>query len=153
MARIERLYHSSGGRHVGLIFLLNEKSPKNNGTVDFMNLQASVLANFEMQILPLFGAELLLKTLMSFQQQLVYSREALDQTQKLKSVTALLPYCSTNPPIPEHLRNVLSDVCHSIPGLAQAATTREGQEGLRQWLPETGEAEDIIGFWEQEFVV
>jgi hypothetical protein len=113
----------------------------------------SVLANFEMQILPLFGAELLLKTLMSFQQQLVYSREALDQTQKLKSVTALLPYCSTNPPIPEHLRNVLSDVCHSIPGLAQAATTREGQEGLRQWLPETGEAEDIIGFWEQEFVV
>ncbi|KAE9381481.1 hypothetical protein N431DRAFT_476303 [Stipitochalara longipes BDJ] len=153
MARIERLYHSSGGRHVGLIFLLNEKSPKGNGTIDFMNLQASVLANFEMQILPLFGIELLLKTLMGFQQQLVYCREASDQAKKLKSVTALLPYCSTNPPIPEHLRNVLSDVCHSITGLAQAATTQEGQEGLRQWLPETGEAEDIIGFWEQEFVV
>jgi len=106
-----------------------------------------------MQILPLFGIDVLLKTLFGFQQQLVYSREALDQAQKPKSVTALLPYCSTNPPIPEHLRNVLSDVCHSIPSLAQAATTQEGQAGLRQWLPETGEAEDIIGFWEQEFVV
>ena len=39
MARIERLYHSSGGRHVGVIFLLNEKSPKSNGIIDFMNLQ------------------------------------------------------------------------------------------------------------------
>ena len=113
----------------------------------------SVLSNFEIQIFPLFGVELLLKTLLDFQQQLVRSRGALDQAQKLKSVTALLPYCSTNPPIPEHPRNVLSDICQSIPGLAQAATTQEGQEGLRRWLPETGEAEDIIGFWEQEFVV
>jgi hypothetical protein len=40
MARIERLYHSSGGRHVGVVFLLNEKSPKGNGTIDYMSLQA-----------------------------------------------------------------------------------------------------------------
>jgi hypothetical protein len=92
--------------------------------------------------------------LIKFQQQLVYTRGATESAPKqLNSVTALLPYCSTNPPIPEHLRNILSDVCHGIPGLAQAATTKEGQQGLRQWLPETGEADEIMGFWEQEFVV
>jgi len=106
-----------------------------------------------MQILPLFGVDLLLKTLVEFQQQLIRTREAKDPAPNLKSVTALLPYCSTNPPIPEHLRNILSDVCHNIPGLAQAATTQDGKQGLRHWLPDTGEAEDIIGFWEQEFVV
>jgi hypothetical protein len=40
MARIERVYHCSGGKYVGVVFLLNEKSPRINGTVDFMNLQA-----------------------------------------------------------------------------------------------------------------
>ena len=40
MARIERLYHSSGGRYVGVVFLLNEKSPKSDGTMDFMTIQA-----------------------------------------------------------------------------------------------------------------
>ena len=114
---------------------------------------SSLFPNFEMQVLPLSGVDMLLKTLIGFQQQLVYTREAVDLAAKFNPATALLPYCSTNPPIPEHLRNILSDVCHSIPGLAQAATTQDGQEGLRHWLPETGEAEDIIGFWEQEFVV
>ena len=106
-----------------------------------------------MQCLPLFRVDILLKTLLAFQQQLVRTRQATHPALKLNPVTALLPYCSTNPPIPEHLRNILSDVCRSIPNLAQAATTQDGQQGLRQWLPETGEAEDIIGFWEQEFVV
>ncbi|PMD24925.1 hypothetical protein NA56DRAFT_668815 [Hyaloscypha hepaticicola] len=151
MARIERLYHSNGGRHVGVIFLLNEKSPKGNGTIEFMNLQARLLPNFEMQILPLFRVDQLLPTLFGFQRELVNAREATVSAPKPKAVNALLPYCSTNPPIPEHLRNILSDVCPGISGLAHAATTEDGQQMLRHWLPETGEAEDIIGFWEQEF--
>ena len=40
MARIERLYHQNGGKHVGIVFLLNEKSPSRNGTIALMELQA-----------------------------------------------------------------------------------------------------------------
>ena len=40
MDRIKQLYHSNGGRHIGVIFLLNEKSQKGNGTLDYMTLQA-----------------------------------------------------------------------------------------------------------------
>ncbi|KAM0164468.1 hypothetical protein ACHAPG_000666 [Botrytis cinerea] len=38
-ARIERLYHQTGGRNVGIIFLLREKGGNDNGLKDFMNLQ------------------------------------------------------------------------------------------------------------------
>lgn len=66
----------------------------------------------------------------------------------------LLPYCSTNPPIPEHARNVVSDLCRSIPDVSRLATTQEGQTALRQWLSDApAVAEDIIGFWAQEFIV
>jgi hypothetical protein len=106
-----------------------------------------------MPILPLFDLDSLQKTSFAFQQQLVNTRRAVSSTPQIISVTALLPYCSTNPPLPEHVRNILSDVCKSIPELAQAATTQDGQQVLRNWLPDTGDAEDIIGFWEQEFVV
>jgi hypothetical protein len=48
----------------------------------------------------------------------------------------------------------VSDVYPSIPYLAQAATTQDGQKHIRRWLSGTapGVAEDIIGFWEQEFI-
>jgi len=49
---------------------------------------------------------------------------------------------------------MLTDICHSIPELAQAASTQDGQEVLRQWIPEPSKAaNDIIGFWEQEYIV
>jgi hypothetical protein len=40
LPRVERLYHLAGGRHVGIIFLLQEKTSGNNGTFGYMNLQA-----------------------------------------------------------------------------------------------------------------
>jgi len=40
MARIERLYHLNGGRNVGIVFLLRENTPSNNGSTEFMKLQA-----------------------------------------------------------------------------------------------------------------
>jgi hypothetical protein len=106
-----------------------------------------------MPILPLFEIGILPKTLLTFQQQLVTTRKASASAPQINPLTSLLAYCSTNPPIPEPVRNVLSDVCKSIPLLAQAATMKDGQEMLRHWLPCTEEAEDIMGFWEQEFVV
>ena len=39
VSRIERLYHQSGGRHVGIVFLVSEKKPGNNGTFGYVNLQ------------------------------------------------------------------------------------------------------------------
>jgi len=43
MARIERLYHLTGGRQVGIIFLLQEKSPNGSGTIPYMNLQCRLV--------------------------------------------------------------------------------------------------------------
>jgi hypothetical protein len=40
MDRIERLYHQTGGRHVGIVFLLQENAHIGNGTIAFMKLQA-----------------------------------------------------------------------------------------------------------------
>ena len=40
LARIERLYHQRGGRHVGIVFFLNEEGNAQNGTLQMMNLQA-----------------------------------------------------------------------------------------------------------------
>lgn len=39
IARVERLYHKNGGKNVGVMFLLQEKSPQANGTPALMELQ------------------------------------------------------------------------------------------------------------------
>ena len=41
LARVERLHLQGGGKHVGIIFLLQEKNDENsrNGTIELMNLQ------------------------------------------------------------------------------------------------------------------
>jgi len=46
MARIERLYHQTGGRQVGIVFLLEEQSQNSNGTISFMHLQARYMQYF-----------------------------------------------------------------------------------------------------------
>lgn len=154
VARVERLYHKTGGRDLGVIFLLQENPPHGNGTTAFMELQMK-LCNFDIPVMPLTTLTNLQSTLSSFQRQLFNSRAAEASIPQSNPVVALLPYCSNNP-LPEHARNVLSDLVHSIPDLAQAATTRDGQAALRQWfssdsMPQV--AEDVIAFWEQEFVV
>jgi hypothetical protein len=105
-----------------------------------------------MPIIPLSSVSTLRATLSSFQRQLSQTRSA-GRPPQINPTTALLPFCSVNGPIPEHARNVLSDICHSIPELAQAATTRDGQDALRQWLtePSPDVAGNIIEFWEQEY--
>lgn len=115
-------------------------------------MHSSLLSsNIEMPILPLSTVSSLIQTISAFHRQLFQSHTYLST---INPATALLPYCTNNPPIPEHARNVLSDICHGIPDLAQAATTTEGRRGLKSWLtePSPAVAEDIIGFWEQEYV-
>jgi hypothetical protein len=107
-----------------------------------------------MPIIPVSSVSSLQEAISSFQRHLVQSRLAARLPQ-IKPSTALLPYCSVNGRIPEHARNVLSNKCNSIPELAQAATTRDGQDGLKQWLaePSPALAGNIIEFWTQEYIV
>ena len=107
-----------------------------------------------MPIIPLFSLRSLQDTLFKFQRQLIAIKKEIQIPQAKPAIT-LLPYCSLNPPIPEHPKNLLSDVCHTVGELAQATTTRDGQAYIRNLVSETNSAvaEDIIGFWEQEFLV
>ncbi len=105
-----------------------------------------------MPVIPLFSMDSLQTTLFSFQRRLIQTRST--RAAQANVITALLPYCSKGPPIPEHARNVLSDICHSIPEIAQAATMPDGREGLRRYLsdPNPAVAEDIIHFWQEEII-
>ncbi|KAK0126481.1 hypothetical protein ONS95_008078 [Cadophora gregata] len=154
LARIQHLYHHTGGRNVGIVFLLNEKIAKGNGTIALMDLQVSIFSTLEMPIIPLFCLSTLQKTLSDFQFQLVQKRRTAVPS-PIKSVISLLPYCTNNPPLPEHARNVVSDICYCLGDVARAATTADGQQGLKEWLDVTlpGAAQDIIDFWEEEIIV
>lgn len=57
--------------------------------------------------------------------------------------------------MPEHARNILSDILRGIPALAEATSTAAGRERLAQWLHGSGEglAGSIIQFWQQEYIV
>jgi hypothetical protein len=115
-------------------------------------MQISLISSFETPIIPISSVSGLKESVSSFQRQLVQARN----TRRLpgNAATELLPYCSVGGLIPEHARNVLSDICQSIPELAEAATTQEGQAVLRQWLAEPSPAvvENIIEFWKQEYI-
>jgi hypothetical protein len=104
-------------------------------------------------MLPLHSVAYLQTALLSFQRQIVQSLGA-PQQPRIDPRESLLPFCSVIGPIPEHARNVLSDICHSIPEVARAASTPEGQDGLRQWVTDPPQAVgDIIGFWQEEYIV
>ncbi|KAH8603058.1 hypothetical protein B0O99DRAFT_697677 [Bisporella sp. PMI_857] len=154
MDRIERLYNQTGGQHVGIVFLVQDGTSKENGTRNLMTLQISLLTTYDIPIIPLFSVASLQDALFGFQRQLIASRRSVSAP-VIDPLTTLLPYCSVNTPIPEHARNVLSDICHSIADVAQAATTQDGRDTLKKWLqgPSSSIVEDIIGFWEQEYIV
>lgn len=113
----------------------------------------SLIPTYDISIMPLLMVSSLQPTLLAFQKQIIQTQKRMSSLQ-IDPVNGLLPFCSLGGPVPEHARNVLSDICHSIPGLAQAASTQEGQEGLKQWITEPSNlVADIVGFWEQEYIV
>ncbi|KAG9247517.1 hypothetical protein BJ878DRAFT_539227 [Calycina marina] len=151
MDRIERLYHQTGGGQVGIVFLVQDAISRENGTHNLMRLQASLLPNFEMPIIPLFTATSLQSTILKFQRQFVLSQSSAEAIPSVNPSIALLFHCTVNGTLPEHTRNVLSDIVHSIPELSQAATSRDGQECLRGYLK--GHAEETIEFWGHEYII
>lgn len=65
----------------------------------------------------------------------------------------ILPHCSARTQLQEHTKNVLSDIFHGFSDLAEAATTANGQDVIREYVPDKGQANDAIGFWLTEYVV
>ncbi len=103
--------------------------------------------------MPLSTLSSLEQTLANFQRQVVNTRTKAARP-RVNPLVDLLPYCTSNPPIPEHQWNILSEICHNLPSLAEAATTPDGQKAIRNSLSETPKvAEDILGFWREEFIV
>ncbi|KAL2072598.1 hypothetical protein VTL71DRAFT_11941 [Oculimacula yallundae] len=153
-ARVQHLYHHTGGQNVGILFLLNEKTPKTDGTIAMMNLQASLFSILDLPILPLFSLSSLETTLSSFQRQLVASRLS-KAPPPINPAISLLPYCTNNPPLPEHARNVVSDICQNLSGVSHIATSVDGKRVLESYLDEAvpGAAQDIVGFWAEEIVL
>jgi len=104
-----------------------------------------------MPIIPLSSLSSFQATLFAFQRQLVQHRPSAPMR---NPTTAILPYCTVNPPLPEHSVNVLSDICQGFRDLAMAATTSEGQIEIKKWLsdPATEKADLAIDFWLQEYI-
>jgi hypothetical protein len=102
-----------------------------------------------MPIIPLHSLLSLQATLFTFQRQLL---KAKPPPPVINPTTTILQYCSANPPIAEHTRNILSDICHSFRELSKAATTADGQEEIRKWVEAPAQAEDAIQFWLQEYI-
>ncbi|CAD6448371.1 e50133c3-986b-4e7e-a85f-f0d8ec2ac5cf [Sclerotinia trifoliorum] len=149
-ARIERLYHQTGGRDVGIIFLLHEKQSSDNGMKQYINLQISLMSTFKIPILPLTSISQFLEVVQTFQRQLCI----VPPFKRVDAQYALLPFSNVGNAMTEHTRNILSDICRSIPELACTAATAAGQEQLREWLSEPGaeSAEDVIDFWKREYL-
>lgn len=103
------------------------------------------MSTFKIPILPLTSVSQLLTTVKALQRQLciVPSSKSIDAQYEL------LPYSNIGNAMTEHTRNILSDICHSIPELAHTATTADGgQNQLREWLsePNPESTQDIIDF-------
>ena len=111
-----------------------------------------------MPVLPLPEVAALQRTLLGFQRQFVMARANMLPSNPR---TALLPYSTNSPPIPQQVLSILNEMCSSLPELSQLGTTREGKQALREALSNiarggqrgTQAAEDIIEFWAQEIVV
>ncbi|KAI9730459.1 MAG: hypothetical protein M1818_008154 [Claussenomyces sp. TS43310] len=152
MARIERLYHLNGSRLNGIIFLLNGTAPQEESMNAYMSLQANLLnSSFDIHVLPLFDTSSLSELVFTFHRQLLQNRVI---PTPLQQASRILPYCSANRPLPEHTRHVISDIVPNLKELARAATTEDGQHLIRQWLMGSpAQADDVIDFWLQEYVV
>lgn len=68
------------------------------------------------------------------------------------SVT-ILPHCSARGQLQEHTKNVLSDMFHGFSQLAMAATAANGQNAIKEYVPNKEQGENVIQFWLCEYVV
>ncbi|CAD6504082.1 BgTH12-05819 [Blumeria graminis f. sp. triticale] len=162
--RVENLYHKWGGKNVGVLFLLNG-SNQENGSIAMMSLQArqvktlesprgltkfitSFFYNVDIPILPLFDVKSLQSTLSSFLQHIEHPLKPIKGD---TSAITLLPYCSTNPPMQEHARNIISDICANIHEFGILMSTDQRHQILGNLLSDYPRTlQEIIDFWQEE---
>jgi hypothetical protein len=98
-------------------------------------------------ILPLTAAEDLPATLETFHKKLVTPKVPEVRSPLLES-KALLQHCSLGGPLLDLETNMLSDLNTGFSDLVVKMTTLEGQEILRDYIPE--HADRVIQFWATE---
>ncbi|OBT59467.1 hypothetical protein VE04_00294 [Pseudogymnoascus sp. 24MN13] len=147
--RVERLSLFNEGQHVGIVFLLKEKDGK-NGFTAYIKLQTILLdLRLEVSIIPLNSLRALSTAIFVCQRQLLQAKPII----ALVSPVTILPHCAARAQLLEHTRNVLSDMFHGFSELAAAATTADGQNAIKEYVPDKGQAEQAIEFWLSEYVV
>lgn len=106
-----------------------------------------------MPVIPLHNVDTLSETLVKFHRSI--STTSPPPTQPANPVLTLLPYCSTMyPNLPEHSVWKLTEICNSIPSVAETATTEGGKEAIREALSDQGNAaEKVIEFWKEEILL
>ncbi len=106
--------------------------------------------NFDIPILPLHSVLSLQAALFTYQRQLLRAQSV---SPPINPAVAILPYCTTSPPMAEHTKHVLSDIFHNFRDLAMAATTSDGQLFIKQYVDKPQHQEEVIGFWMEEYTV
>ncbi|KAH8905503.1 hypothetical protein BR93DRAFT_802212 [Coniochaeta sp. PMI_546] len=147
--RIERLFYLEGGRRCAIVFLLSPDGNE-NGLLALGRLQIEIMEKFlTIPILPLMSLDDLPAMLEAFHGELIIPKPY--QTHSVGSeAQALLPYCSVNPPLPQHPTHVLSDINTSFSDLLDKVSTGQGQAILQDYAGDDV-AKRIIQFWTTEF--
>jgi len=109
-----------------------------------------MVMHFDIPILPLHSVISLQAALFTYQRQLLRAQPIVTP---INPATAILPYCTFNPPMPEHTKHVLSDIFHNFRDLAMAATTSDGQSFIKQYVDQPDRQDEVIGFWTEEYTV
>jgi hypothetical protein len=103
----------------------------------------------DISIIPLNSLRALPTTLFVYQRQMLRAKTISAPIAPL----SVLPYCSSGSQLHEHTKNVLSDMYHGFSELAVAATTTDGQNAIKEYLPDRGQSEEAIRFWLYEYIV
>lgn len=103
----------------------------------------------DISIIPLNSLRALSTAIFVCQRQMLQAKPIVAPVPPL----TILPHCSARTQLQEHTKNVLSDIFHGFSDLAEAATTANGQDVIREYVPDKGQANDAIGFWLTEYVV
>jgi len=103
--------------------------------------------------IPVLNGAALLHTIQSYVaalQQILRTRQTHSQAPAF-----LFPHVTTSAPerpLSENTANILNDLFPSVRALEEATRTNEGRTNLRNWL-DARTAEEIIDFWEDEWIV
>ncbi|OBT67511.1 hypothetical protein VE03_03758 [Pseudogymnoascus sp. 23342-1-I1] len=147
--RIERLCLFNDGQQAGIVFFLKEKDAK-DGFIAYLQLQTILLnLRLDISIIPLNSLRALSTAIFVCQRQMLQTKQIVAPVPPL----TILPHCSARTQLQEHTKNVLSDMFHGFSDLAMAAKTAVGQNAIREYVPDKGQAQDVIEFWLIEYVV